>query len=169
MTTKNSDLVTNFKATPPVQNEAHQLHGRIRVAQGTLEMATGDLDAADIVLLAPIQSNASILSIQIASDDLDVNATETLAFNIGIHRVSDDSVVDADAYASAVLIGQDAATFAEFAFEARNIAATGQQMWEDGGEALDPQEQYYLSMTVSTVAATAQAGTLSYIIQYVVD
>ena len=40
---------------------------------------------------------------------------------------------------------------------------------EDGGEALDPQEQYYLSMTVSTVAATAQAGTLSYIIQYVVD
>ena len=167
MTTKNSDLVANFRATPPVQNEAHQLHGRLRVAQGTLELATGDLDTADIVMLAPIQANASIVSIRLASDDLD--SATALLWSVGIHLAKDDSVVDADAYATAITLGQAATAFTEFAFEARNIDATGQQMWEDGGQSLDPGELYYLSMTVSTGAGTAVAGTLSYIIEYVID
>ena len=60
MGTKNTDLVTNFEATPPVLNDAAELHGRVRIAQGTVALAAGDSDDDDIVMLAPIPSNAPV-------------------------------------------------------------------------------------------------------------
>ena len=35
MTTKNSDLVANFEASPQVANDSQELHGVLRVAQRT--------------------------------------------------------------------------------------------------------------------------------------
>ena len=49
MGTKNSDLVSNFEATPQVKNSAGLLHGSVRVAQGTIVVAAGDSDDDDIV------------------------------------------------------------------------------------------------------------------------
>ena len=54
MGTANSDLVTNFEATPQVLNNSALLHGVMRVAQGTIVVAAGDSDDNDIVMLAPI-------------------------------------------------------------------------------------------------------------------
>ena len=48
MGTKNSDLVSNFEATPQVKNSAGLLHGSIRVAQGTIELASGDSDDDEV-------------------------------------------------------------------------------------------------------------------------
>lgn len=168
MTTKNSDLVANFEATPKVQNATQELHGRVRIAQGTIAMGTGDLDLNDIVLLAPVPTNASIVSIRLAADDLDSDGSPALAFNVGLHDLG-GTVIDADAYASAITLGQAATVFTEYAFEARNINACGQRVWEDAGDTSDPGGQYYVSMVVSTAAATAAAGDLSFIIEYVVD
>ena len=42
MTTKNSDLVANFEASPQVFNNSALLGGEMRVAQGTIELAAGD-------------------------------------------------------------------------------------------------------------------------------
>lgn len=70
MGTKNSDLVSNFEASPPVMNDASLLAGVLRVAQGTIALGTGDSDDDDVVMLAPIPSNATIPSIQIGSDTL---------------------------------------------------------------------------------------------------
>ena len=56
MTTKNSDLVANLEASPQVANDAQELHGVIRVAQGNVALAAGDTGNADIVMLAPIPS-----------------------------------------------------------------------------------------------------------------
>ena len=60
MGTKNSDLVANFEATPQVLNNSALLHGSMRVAQGTIVVAAGDSDDNDIVMLAPIPSNAVV-------------------------------------------------------------------------------------------------------------
>ena len=68
MGTANSDLVTNFEATPQVLNNSALLHGVVRVAQGTIELAAGDSNDNDIVMLAPIPSNAVISAIQIGTD-----------------------------------------------------------------------------------------------------
>ena len=39
MGTKNTDLVANFEATPQVKNNAAELHGVLRTAHGTVELA----------------------------------------------------------------------------------------------------------------------------------
>jgi len=99
MANVNTDLVTNFVAVPQVLNPAQQLHGVKRIAQGTIALAAGDLSANDTVMLAPIPSNASISSIKLYNDDLDSGTTNTA--DVGLYK-QDLSVVDADAYASAI-------------------------------------------------------------------
>lgn len=166
MATKNSTLVTNFEAGD--LSPSQELSGKLRVAQGTVALLTGDIDAADIVMLAPVPSNASITSIRLAADDLDSNGSPTLAFNVGLHG-TDGTAADADCFATAITLGQAATAFTEYAFEARNINETGQLVWEDAAASSDPGGFYYVSMTVSTGAATAAAGDIAFIIEYVVS
>lgn len=168
MTTKDSSLVTNFEASPQTMNPVYELGGRKRVAQGTIALATTDLDDNDIVMLAPIPVNASITSIKLASDDLDSGGTPTLAWNVGLYE-SDGTVVDEDAYATAVTLGQAATAFTEYRFEAANITTTSNKVWEDGGQTSDPGGHYYVAMTASAAAATAAAGDIAFMIEYVID
>lgn len=164
MTTKNSDLVANLEASPQVANNVAELHGRKRVAQGTIALATTDLNASDLIMLAPVPSGASITSIMIASDDLDTGTT--LSCEVGLY--SDAGVVeDADCYASAVTDWRAATAFTEYRFEAANINTCGQKVWQDAGLAADDGAQHYVAITVT--AAGNQAGDLSFMIEYVVD
>ena len=120
MSNANSDLVTNFVAVPQVLNPAQQLQGVKRVASGTIALAVADLGANDTVMLAPIPSNASITSIKIFNDDLDSGTTNTA--DVGIYK-QDLSVVDADAYASAITTLRSAnTTGVEVAFEAGELS-----------------------------------------------
>ena len=99
MANVNTDLVTNFVATPMVKNDSQQLHGVKRVAQGTIALAAGDLSATDTVMLAPIPTNASITSIKLFNDDLDSGTTNTT--DVGLFTTA-IAAVDDDAYASAI-------------------------------------------------------------------
>jgi hypothetical protein len=167
MTTKKSAIVTNFTAVPRVANSTQEMGGRMRTAQGSIALATTDLDAADIVLLAPIPTNASIISIKLASDDMD-SGSPALLWDVGLHYM-DGTAKDADFYATDITLGQAATAFTEYRFEAADINTTGSFVWEDAGDTSDPGGTYYLSMTVSTTPATAVAGDLSFIVQYVLD
>ena len=113
MGTKNTDLVANFEASPSVANSAAELHGVLRTAHGTVELASGDSDDNDIVMLAPIPSNAAVPSLFIGSDTLGGSCT----FNVGIYT-SAGVVKDEDVFASLVA---DAAGMADVRFEAANI------------------------------------------------
>lgn len=165
MANVNTDLVTNFVAVPQVLNSASQLHGVKRVATGTIALAAGDLSAEDTVMLAPIPSNASITSIKLFNDDLDSGTTNTA--DVGIYN-TDLSVVDADAYASAITDLRGAVTVGtEVAFEARNINKMGQKVWQDAGLTSDPALTYFVG--IGFPAAGDQAGDLSFVIEYVVS
>ena len=59
MGTANSTLVSNFEADPSVHNDVANLHGAMRVAHGTIVVAAGDSDDDDILMLAPVPSNAT--------------------------------------------------------------------------------------------------------------
>tara|TARA_R100000808_G_scaffold8275_1_gene23553 strand:- start:836 stop:1345 length:510 start_codon:yes stop_codon:yes gene_type:complete len=169
MTTKNSTLVSNFEASPKVYNPAYQHHGRVRVAQGTIELATTDIDNNDVIMLVPLPVGVSITSIKLAADDLDSGGSPSLTFNVGLYQ-TDGTVKDEDCYASAITLGQAATAFTEYAFEARNINLCGQRVWEDAGDSSQPSDaQYYLAVTVQAAAATAAAGDMSFIVEYVVD
>jgi hypothetical protein len=159
MTTKNTTLVANFEASPLVASDAHELHGVVRVAQGTVALAAGDSTDNDIVMLAPIPTNASISSLQIGSDSLGGSCT----FNVGLYQ-SNGTVIDEDLYASSVA---DGAALAELRNEAADINTIGQQIWEDAGVSSDPGGYYYVAATFNATGGTA--GDMSFIINYVVN
>ena len=159
MGTKNSDLVSNFEATPQVKNSAGLLHGSVRVAQGTIVVAAGDSDDNDIVMLAPIPSNAVVPQIFVGSDTLGGSCT----FNVGIFN-TDGTVVDEDYFASAVA---DAAAMADVRFEAADINTAGKAMWEMAGASADPGGYYYIGARMAAAGGTE--GDMSFNIHYVVN
>lgn len=159
MGTKNSDLVANFEATPVVMNDASLLAGVTRIAQGTIELAAGDSDNDDIVMLAPIPTHASITSLKIGSDTLGGSCT----FNVGLYT-SAGVVKDEDCFATAVA---DAAAMADVRFEAADINTCGQKVYTIAGDSSDPGGYYYVAATMAAAGGTI--GTMSFIIEYVVN
>jgi hypothetical protein len=159
MGTKNSDLVANFEAAPQVANDAGLLHGVVRVAQGTIALAAGDSDNDDVVMLAPIPSNAVVSQLFIGSDTFGGSCT----FNVGIYT-SAGVVKDEDVFATAVA---DAAAMADVRFEAADINTAGQKMYELAGDSSDPGGYYYVAATMAAAGGTA--GDMSFNIHYVVN
>tara|TARA_R100001129_G_scaffold164747_3_gene131055 strand:- start:840 stop:1319 length:480 start_codon:yes stop_codon:yes gene_type:complete len=159
MGTKNTDLVTNFEATPPTLNDVAELHGRVRIAQGTVELAAGDSDDDDIVMLAPVPSNATVPHLYVGSDTFGGSCT----FNVGIYTTA-GVVKDEDVFATAVA---DAAALADVRHEVADLNTCGQKMYELAGDSTDPGGFYYIAATMSAAGGTI--GTMSFIIHYVVD
>ena len=159
MGTKNTSLVTNFEATPPTLNDSSLLHGRVRIAQGTVALAAGDTNDNDIVMLAPIPSNASVPHIFIGSDTFGGSAT----FNVGIYTTA-GVVKDEDVFATAVA---DAGAMADVRHEVADINTCGQKMYELAGDSTDPGGFYYIAATLHAEGGTG--GDMSFIIHYIVD
>ena len=167
MANVNTTLVTNFEASPQVMNPAYQQHGVVRIIQGTIALAAGDLSASDTVMLAPIPTNASVTSIKLFNDDLDSGSTNTC--DVGLWTADGIvTAVDDDCYASAITDLRAAVTTGtEVAFEARNVNLMGQRVWEDAGQSSDPGGYYNIGLIFDAAGDTA--GDLSFMIEYVVN
>lgn len=159
MGTKNSDLIANIEALPQVANPASELNGRVRIAQGNVALAATDTNDDDIVMLAPVPTHATLVSVRVGSDALGGSCT----YNVGFYT-NDGVVVDEDALATDVA---DGAGVAELRYEEANLNTTGQQVWELAGQSSDPSDVYYVAATFS--AEGASAGDMAFIIEYVVD
>ena len=159
MTTKNSDLIANLEALPQVANSASELGGRVRIAQGNVALAAGDSTDNDIVMLAPVPTHATLVSVRIGTDALGGSCT----FNVGFYT-NDGVVVDEDALATTVA---DGGAIAELRYEELDLNTTGQQVWELAGQTSDPSDVYYIAVTFNATGGTA--GDLAFIIEYVVD
>jgi|TARA_R110000764_G_C10729538_1_gene349255 hypothetical protein len=159
MTTKNTDLVGNFEATPQVANSAAELAGVLRTAHGSVELAAGDSTDNDIVMLAPIPSNAAVPTLFVGSDTFGGSCT----FNVGIYK-TDGTVKDEDVFATSVA---DAAAMADVRYEAADLNTGSQKLWELAGDSEDPGGYFYIAITFNATGGTA--GTLNWNISYVVD
>lgn len=172
MTVKQSTLLTNrvSQTARGVPNAAANSRGRVRSLNGNVALATGDMDDNDIVILAGVPTNATILSIKIANDEIDAHATPTSKFNLGLY--ADDlgvTVKDEDVYATAVASPGVITAFIDLAFEARGIEKSGQKVWQDAGDSVDPHSEYFVAITFSAAMATAAAGDIAFQIEYVLD
>ena len=159
MTTKNTDLVANFESTPQVANSAAELAGVLRTAHGSVELAAGDSTDNDIVMLAPIPSNAAVPTLFVGSDTFGGSCT----FNVGIYK-TDGTVKDEDFFATSVA---DAAAMADVRYEAADLNTGSQKLWELAGDSEDPGGYFYIAITFNATGGTA--GTLNWNISYVVD
>jgi len=140
-------------------NDVSLLHGVLRVAQGTIALATGDSDNDDIVMLAPVPTHATLMSVRVGSDALGGSCT----YNVGFYT-DEGTVVDEDALATSVA---DGAGLAELRYEAANLNTTGQQVWELAGQSSDPGGTYYIAATFNATGGTA--GDMAFIVEYVVN
>jgi hypothetical protein len=159
MTTKNTDLVANFEAIPQVANNAAELAGVLRTAHGFVELAAGDSTDDDIVMLAPIPSNAAVPQLFVGSDTLGGSCT----FNVGIYE-TDGTVKDEDVFATSVA---DEAALADVRFQAADLNTASKKLWELAGDTSDPGGYYYVAITFNATGGTA--GTLAWNINYIVN
>lgn len=142
---------------------------KLRIACGSMEVATTSIDEqGDVILLFPVRGNESIVSLYLFNDDLDSGSTPALAVDVGLYKNvngagTSATVVDQDAIASAITQLQAASVVgAELRFEADDIANIQDPVWTIGGESSAHSDVRYVGLTVTTAAATAAAGTLSW-------
>ena len=159
MTTKNTNLVSNFESIPQVANNAAELAGVLRTAHGSVELAAGDSTDDDIVMLAPIPSNAAVPQLFVGSDTLGGSCT----FNVGIYE-TDGTVKDEDVFATSVA---DEAALAYVRFQAADLNTASKKLWELAGDTSDPGGYYYVAITFNATGGTA--GTLAWNINYIVN
>lgn len=165
MANVNQTLASNFLATPQIASPQYQLGAAMRVASGNIALASGDLSAGDTVMLAPVPTNASVLSIVLRNDDLD--SSTTITCDVGLYSADGEvTAIDDDCYASAITDLRAAVGGAgtEVAYEARNINTVGQRVFEDGGQSTDPGGYYFIGLKFDAAGNTA--GDLSFVITY---
>lgn len=166
-TTINAPTGGAFQTAPVARYGARQ-----RVITGNFEVATTDLDASDIIVLARLPATATIQSIRLSCDALD--AGSSLAFDLGIYD-ENQAVLDVNYFATVSTIFQAAvnAPGTELRYEAGTAGPdrVGDRLWEQGGVASPGPGgvMYDIAITFTTVAATAAAGTIGYEILYTID
>lgn len=140
-----------------------RVRGRVRRIIGSFPVALGEIQgaAAGRWVLARLASSDVICSIKMAfTAGMDAFAT----FDLGLYTIA-GVVIDADVYATLVGINLGQPSLLEYKYEAgADPAKVGRQVWQDGGEASDPQAERDLCLTWVPFAQAA-AGTWAYDIE----
>ena len=146
------------------------LHASVeQIIKLTIEIPTTSSDeTGDITLFTEVPWEAKIHSILLFNDSL---AASAIATDVGLYKLTKAgtvTVLDADAYGSAVTGLETAGKVGlEVAFEARNIDKIGNRVIEDAGLTAEPDDGYaLLGITITTGGTTPAAGTLSVIVKY---
>ena len=174
--------ITKLDATPRGLMEAGSGTGKLRVFMDTIAAGTGDIEDDDVIMLAEVPSNSKIISIKLYNDDLDGGSglvTDIGLYNGGTKFTDTDgsatayaaeAVIDRDCYGTVSTVLQAAVTAGtEFRFETLNINTIASFAWEDAGLTSDPGVPLRIALTIETVAATAAAGDITMVVQYVVN
>ena len=160
MSTKASTLfnaLDNQVSSP----SADVLGGRVRVAMCLFDdLATTDLEAADILKICPLPSNARLISIKMSNTDLD--------FHLGLYD-QDGNALDNDVFVNQGTQLQAAASNSELLPPVDLDADFGKRVWEQADLTEDPRSFIDLCLTIDTVAATPAAGDIAFTVLYVVD
>lgn len=164
--TTDSPLITNLEASPVVMNAVAVAGGRIRTQKGTFEVTGAQVtDDGDILRLCRVPSNAVINAIEIASDALGASGGTA---NVGLYE-PDGTLLDEDAYASAITLLQAGGAMTRVENEARNIDNVGERVWQDAGLSEDPGGLLDICITIASTMGTPAAGTVSFNVEYTVD
>jgi len=150
----------------------------------TIAAGTGDIDDDDILMMAEIPSNAKIKSIKLYNDDLDSGGSPALVTDVGIYNgnvlfndtdgsataYAAEAVIDRNCYGTVMTVLQAAVTAGtEVRYETLGIETVGNFMWEDAGLTSDPGRMLRIALTIETVAATAAAGDITMVVEYIVN
>jgi hypothetical protein len=158
--------VSNIEtAVPYVTNEASEIGARLKIAADSYEVDWSDFSDGDVILLEKLPAEAKIISLKMASDDLDSGSDAEV--EIGVYKL-DETAGDADVFASAVTDFQSATSFTEYRFEADAIDDLNKKLYELAGDSdSDHDSAYYIALTLTDLGA--QDGTIAWQITYAVQ
>jgi hypothetical protein len=165
----NSDLIANAVATPRVPNPAGLDGGVIRSKQALVAVANGD-SATSTLRLFRLPSCAYVRDLDLTSADIGT----TTAADVGLYYPTTHSnggtVIDVDAFASAVSLSGGAISLSTARFESGAAAGLytnyNKRLWEQAGLTSDPGGEFDVVLTL-TGAADA-AGTVLARVAYTV-
>lgn len=185
MPNTNSLNITNQFATPWVATPVGNQGGRVRTANGNLELLAADIDANDdTVRLVSLPENVRLLGIWLGGDITD-GGTDAL-WNVGLYDPGTSAtslgaiVVTAAAdgeqiFASGVTfravrdIGATNLLAQDWVDADAKIAFYGDRLWELAEDTEHTFPYYEIVMTQTVTAASSQAGTLAWKVEYVID
>jgi hypothetical protein len=151
-----SQQITNATAVPPVLNPAYQDGGRVRVKRARVLTVLAAADVGSTYRFFRIKSNDMIKEMILDNGAHGGSA----AFNFGLHAVNADgsigAVVDADFFGSAITTIA-AARGVDILRESAvlTMANMEKRVWEALGLTADPQVEYEVVATVTTITAAA--------------
>jgi hypothetical protein len=168
-TTVKGTLITSLEAKPFVQGPVGSNGGNLKAAVTTTEIATTSIDEVnDVVLVLPLPADARLISLVLFNDDLDTNGSPGLVVHVGgfyghdVIGQTSGTVIDADGIASSITTLQAAnTTGVELIGEANPIEDIGKPLFDIMGLTTNPGGTIYIGLTVTVIAATAAAGTIT--------
>jgi hypothetical protein len=182
-TTKGVQLTAQLITDPRTLQKSTSSGAPLRIYAVNEALATTRLDdIGDITLMLALPSSSVVHQLFISATDMD--SATSLAYDVGLYNGPDKIVVpvsgtstkyapfavlDADAFASAITVGQAAVNAASSAnnyrFEAiaaaNDITTVGSKLWELVGMDVDPNKMFVIGITITTAAGTPVAGSMS--------
>lgn len=162
-----STAITNATAQPTTPTSVRIANGNLMESQGFAGVVSGD-SAGSTYRVFRLRSSDRISLIRMYAPDIGT----TTAADLGLYDKSDvntGAVVDADFFASAVVLNAGALNGSDLTFEAAAagglITNAEKRIWECLGLAADPFKEYDVALTL-TGAADA-AGTVLVRMQFV--
>lgn len=157
----NSDLIANAVASPRVPNVGALDGGFVRFKQALAAVASGD-SATSTYRMFRLPSTAYVLDLSLTSADIGT----TTAADVGVYYPTTHSnggtVIDVDAYGSAVSLSGGAISLSNVRFESGAAAGlytnASKPLWQAAGLSTDPGGEFDIVLTL-TGAADA-AGTV---------
>lgn len=180
-TTALSDIQSGTK------RDARLAKANLKSARDNMVYAATELELADVKISAiTLPSNAIVSEVLMYNDDLDSNATPTLALDIGLAAGADftsvtssvetdhseDDILDADLFVDGDITAQSATTkLTSLALDAVTAGPDdiNKALWELLGYDEDPRTEFRVAVTVATAAATAAAGDCVLEVRYLLD
>ena len=164
MATVKAANITNLDATPRVAVSA-RLHGATtRTVVDTVSLTPA---ASDIILLARIPVEATLLSVKVASDDL---ASTSGNMKLGFYTATTASgvagtVLDEDAIATTIDIS-GALGMTEYRFDTLAIETIQQPVWDLATLTARPEYDYIDVVATISAISGPLAGDVSCIVEY---
>lgn len=167
-----SNIITALDAGYASLLASTRSYGKLFSQTAIIEVtAETQLEATDKLQMLRIPSSASIVSLKLFNTDLDTGGTAMAVdvglynsderFTIGATTYAANQVLDADAYASAVInLTAPHLAGVEMMNEARALTAMGRTVWEDAGLASDPSKLLDIYLTMTVAPTTFAAGTI---------
>ncbi len=151
-----STIVTNKDATPPKANDNVLDGGRLKGFHATVEVAAADDDGSTLRMFR-VHSSWLISRLEVFNDAI----TAGTSYDVGLYQTAENggAVKAATAYASVVDMSTARVVPLDVTFEARNIDQMEKRVWQDAGDASDPNRFYDVVLRANTIGTAA--GTIS--------